>query len=115
MKALEQLSETAGVDAWALVGEDGFVLEAFRRPEVEVGDLFGGLATSVLASARALAEELGKGPLEEVMVEYPEGPVLLVPLKGGAVLMLLLDQVASLGRVRLVLKKVRPAIEEALP
>jgi len=115
VKALERLSETSGVDAWALVGEDGFVLEAYRRPGVEVGDLFGGLATSVLASARAVAEELGRGPLEEVMVEYPEGPVLLVPLKGGAVLMLLLDQVASLGRVRLALKRVLPEVMEALP
>ncbi len=115
MEALKPLSELAGVEAWALLGEDGFVLEAFRRPEVEVGDVLGGLGTSALATARAVAEELGKGPLEEVMVEYPEGPVLMVPTRKGPVLMLLLDEVASLGRVRLVLKKVLPKLEEELP
>jgi len=115
MKALEPLSELQGVEAWALVGEDGFVLEAFRRPEVEVGDLLGGLGASTLATARAVAEELGKGPLEEVMVEYSEGPVLMVPTRKGPVLMLLLDQVSSLGRVRLALKKVLPKLEEELP
>ncbi len=115
MEALKPLSEVQGVEAWALVGEDGFVLEAYRRPEVEVGDLLGGLGASVLATARAVAEELGKGPIEEVMVEYPEGPVLMVPTGKGPVLMVLLDQVASLGRVRIALKRVVPALLEELP
>jgi len=89
MEALKPLSEVQGVRAWALVGEDGFVLEAYRQPEVEVGDLLGGLGASVLATARAVAEEL--------------------------VLLVLLDQVASLGRARLVLKRVLPALKEELP
>ena len=67
------------------------------------------------ATARAVAEELGKGPIEEVMVEYDEGPVLMVPTGKGPVLMVLLDQVASLGRVRLALKRVLPALKEELP
>ncbi len=115
MEALKPLSEVPGVEAWALIGEDGFVLEAFRKPDVKVGDVLGGLGASALATARAVAEELGKGPLEEVMVEYPEGPVLMVPTDKGPVLMLLLDRVGSLGRVRLALKKVLPRLEEELP
>jgi len=115
MEALKPLSEVQGVEAWALVGEDGFVLESFRKPDVEAEELLGGLGASALATARAVAEELGKGPLQEVMVEYSEGPVLMVPTQKGPVLMLLLDQVQSLGRVRLALKKILPQLEEELP
>ncbi len=115
MEALKPLSEVQGVEAWALVGEDGFVLEAYRRPEIEAGDLLGGLGASVLAAARAVAEELGKGPIEEVMVEYEQGPVLMVPTGKGPVLLVLLDQVASLGRVRMAVKRVLTALKEELP
>ncbi len=115
MEALKPLAEEQGVKAWALVGEDGFALEAYRRPDVDAGDLLGGLGASVLAASRAVAEELGKGPVEEVMVEYPEGPVLMVPTGKGPILMILLDEVASLGRVRLALKRVMPKLLEELP
>jgi len=115
VEALKPLSEVEGVMGWALVGEDGFVLEAASQPEVELGEVLGGLGASVLATARAVAEELGKGPLEEVMVEYPEGPVLLVPTGKGPVLLVLLDQVASLGRARLALKKILPELVKELP
>jgi hypothetical protein len=47
------------------------------------------------------------------MVEYPEGALLLVPLPGHH-LLLFLDGVRSLGRVRLALKKALPKLEEAL-
>jgi len=115
VEVLNELSNAPGVEAWALVGEDGFVLESFKRPGVEVGDLLGGLGASVLASARAVAEELGRGPLEEIMVEFPEGPVLMVPVNKGPVLLVLLDALASLGRVRLLLKKLIPKLKEELP
>jgi len=113
-EVLAPLSETPGVEAWVLVGEEGFPLEAFSRSgQRELGAL-AGVASSVLASARAVAEELGRGPLEEVMVEYDLGPVVLLPVRGGAVLVVLLDAIASLGRVRLALKRLIPELKEAL-
>ena len=51
------------------------------------------------------------------MVEYPEGPVLLVPLEVGEssyMLVTLLDSVQSLGRVRFQLKRVVPRLREVL-
>ena len=48
------------------------------------------------------------------MVEYPEGPVLLVPLEGGYLLVVLMDSMQSLGRVRFQLKKSVPRLKEAL-
>ena len=114
---LEQLSEDEGVTAVALVGEDGFVIESVRKEGAADVDFVGGAATSVMASSRALADHLKKGGVEEVMVEYDEGPLLLIPLEAGGAqygLVLLLRNVQDLGRVRFQLKKVRPQIEEAL-
>ncbi len=114
---LEQLASDDGVTAVALVGEDGFVIESVRKEGAADIDFVGGAATSAMASSRALADHLKKGEVEEVMVEYDEGPLLLVPLEAAGTqysLVLLLNHVQNLGRVRFQLKKVRPQIQEAL-
>ncbi len=116
-EVLEELGEVRGVEACALVGEDGFVIEGIQREGVPEVDFLGGAATSAMASARALADHLQRGAVEEVMVEYPEGPVLLVPLEVGEssyMLVTLLDSVQSLGRVRFQLKRVVPRLREVL-
>ncbi|AWR87008.1 roadblock/LC7 domain-containing protein [Meiothermus taiwanensis] len=109
-----ELQATKGVVASALVAEDGFVVESLRAEQAPDIDFLGSAASTALASARALAQELERGEVEEVMVEYPEGPVLLVPLEGGYLLVVLIDSMQSLGRVRFQLKKSIPRLQEAL-
>ena len=111
---LTELQTTKGVLASALVAEDGFVVESARVEQAPDVDFLGGAASTALASARALSQELERGEVEEVMVEYPEGPVLLVPLEGGYLLVVLMDSMQSLGRVRFQLKKSIPRLKEAL-
>ncbi|MCS7058668.1 MAG: roadblock/LC7 domain-containing protein [Meiothermus sp.] len=113
-EVLSELQATKGVLASALVAEDGFVVESTRTERAPDLDFLGGAASTALASARALSQELGRGDVEEVMVEYPEGPVLLVPLEGGYLLVVLMDTMQSLGRVRFQLKKSVPRLKEAL-
>lgn len=113
-ETIGELQATQGVMASALVAEDGFVVESLRSEQAPDIDFLGGAASTALASARALSQELQRGEVEEVMVEYPEGPVLLVPLEGGYLLVVLVDSMQNLGRVRFQLKKSVPRLQEAL-
>lgn len=113
-EVLSELQTAKGVMASALVAEDGFVVESARAEQAPDLDFLGGAASTALASARALSQELDRGEVEEVMVEYPEGPVLLVPMEGGYLLVVLMDSMQSLGRIRLQLKKSVPRLKEAL-
>ncbi|WP_117237449.1 roadblock/LC7 domain-containing protein [Thermus sediminis] len=112
-EALEALKATKGVHVAALLSEDGFVVEEVRKEGAPESSLLSARAATVLGAAKALGQTLGQVGPEEVMVEYPEGALLLVPLPGHH-LLLLLDGVRSLGRVRLTLKRVLPQITEAL-
>lgn len=113
-EVIRELQATQGVVASALVAEDGFVVESLRTEQAPDIDFLGSAASTALASARALSQELERGEVEEVMVEYPEGPILLVPLEGGYLLVVLMDAMQSLGRVRFQLKKSVPRLKEAL-
>ncbi len=116
MDFLNQIAADDSVMAVALVGEDGFIIESVRKEGAAEIDFVGGAATAAMASSRALADHLQKGEVQEVMVEYEEGPLLMVPVSasGAYTLVLLLDSVQSLGRVRFQLKKARAALEEEL-
>lgn len=111
---LAELQTTAGVLASALIAEDGFIVESLRGEQAPDVDFLGGAASTALASARALSQELGRGEVEEVMVEYPQGPLLLVPLERNYLLVVLMDSMQHLGRLRLQLKKSIPRLKEAL-
>lgn len=111
---LSELQTASGVMASALIAEDGFVVESTRGEKAPDLDFLGGAATTALGSARALSQELERGAVEEVMVEYPEGPLLLVPLEGGYLLVVLMDSMQDLGRARFQLKKSVPQLKEAL-
>ncbi|MDM7324819.1 MAG: roadblock/LC7 domain-containing protein [Thermus sp.] len=112
-EVLQELKATKGVRVAALLSEDGFVVEEVREAEAPEASLLSARAATVLGTAKALAQTLDQEAVEEVMVEYPEGALLLVPLSGYH-LLLFLDGVKSLGRVRLALKRALPKLEEAL-
>lgn len=111
---LSELQAVRGVLGSALVAEDGFVVESQKADNAPEIDFIGGAASAALASARALSQELDKGEVEEVMVEYQEGPLVMVPLAGGYLLVVLLDSVQSLGRARFQIKKSVPQLLEVL-
>jgi predicted regulator of Ras-like GTPase activity (Roadblock/LC7/MglB family) len=112
-EALQELKATKGVRVAALLSEDGFVVEEVREEGAPDPSLLSARAATVLGTAKALGQTLGQEGLEEVMVEYPEGVLLLAPLPGHH-LLLFLDGVRSLGRARLALKRALPQITEAL-
>lgn len=114
--ALADLLAVRGVRSAAVASLDGFVLEA-AGPDAGEGDAIAGLVAGALASSRALAELFGDGELRQATIEYERGPVLLAPLPEPArdhVAVLVLDDLAALGRARLALRRVRDALAQAV-
>lgn len=113
--ALERLSEVRGVVSVAVAAADGGLVEGLA-----VGE--GGLAAlqelvpTALASSQALGALVGEGPIEQSLVEYTGGPVLMAPIGthaeagAGHVLVVRLASVDDLGRVRFQLKRMLPGL-----
>jgi predicted regulator of Ras-like GTPase activity (Roadblock/LC7/MglB family) len=112
---LDQVAAIKGVGSAAVVSGEGFLLEGSSNNDVDL-DFVGGLIASGMASSRALASLLGEGEVQQAMIEYDQGPVLLLPLgdadEQGYTVVVTLDDASTLGRVRFHLRRLLPAISE---
>ncbi len=101
-----------GVISAAVVSGEGFIVEEASNSDQDLG-FVGGIIASGLASSNVLADLLGGGNISQVMIEYEEGPVLMVPLEtkeDDYVMLTTLDSIASLGRARFQIRKLLPEI-----
>jgi len=113
-RTIDDLLAVKGVLAAAVVDVSGEVMVAAER-EAPGFDDAGGLIAAALSASRVLGGFLGGG-LEQAVIEYRGGPVVLapVPRSPGAtdpgdvqvVLTLRLASLADLGRVRFQLPRV---------
>lgn len=110
---LDGLLEVEGVVAALVVGRDGFVIEAAAVNTLDT-DSVGAIAASNLAASDAMGEALTLGALDTILIEYEQGPVALTPAGPDAVLAVVGDQNANLGRVRVEMRKVRQAVANQL-
>jgi uncharacterized protein len=113
---LKQVLDIKGITSAAVVSGEGFIVEGASKNDKDLG-FVGGVIASGLASSRVLGELLGEGDISQAMIEYEEGPVLLMPLTSGEegyVMVTMLDSINSLGRARFQLRKVLPEIAQAV-
>lgn len=113
-RVLGDLLEIKGVLAAAVVDVGGEVLAAAEREAPGFASA-GGLVAAALSASRVLGGFLGGG-LEQAVIEYRGGPVVLTPVPGApgstdpgeveVVLTLRLASLADLGRVRFQLPQV---------
>lgn len=119
MSLTERLSDLLairGVESAAVASLDGFVLEALGNASGDA-DALAGRVAGALASSRAVAELFDEGELRQATIEFEKGPVLLVPLPDPAadhVAVVVLDELASLGRVRLALRRMRQDLADGV-
>ncbi len=109
---LDQIAAIKGVGSASVVSGEGFMLEGSSNSEVDL-DLVSGLIATGLASSRALASLLGEEEIQQAMIEYKRGPVLMVPLgetDESYVMVVTLDDANTLGRVRFQLRRLLPEI-----
>lgn len=113
---LERVVAIQGVSSASVVSGEGFIVDGVSNDDRDL-EFVAGLIASSLASSRALAETVGEGAVEQAMIEFDDGPVLLVPLQGeadGFVAVVSLTSTGQLGRVRFQLRRLLPEIADAL-
>ncbi|WP_261663704.1 roadblock/LC7 domain-containing protein [Deinococcus sp. Marseille-Q6407] len=101
---LDSLLEGRGIHAAALYGSDGTSL-------AEAGDVGSGpTIASLLVPARAivqtLQQTLNAQGWNDLLLDLESGPLLLTPGQDGQVLAVAFDDLSSLGRVRLSVRRV---------
>jgi predicted regulator of Ras-like GTPase activity (Roadblock/LC7/MglB family) len=110
---LERFLSVEGVALAAVTGTDGLVIDSTGGTEFDT-EAVGAVATSALGAAQALSEEVTRGRLIQSMVEFERGVVILEPIGELGVLLVLSEDVTNMGRVRLVARRERQALESAL-
>ncbi len=110
---LAEFLKLDGVFAAVVVGRDGIVIESAVSGKVDI-DALGAMASTGMGTAEAMGNELGKGNLNQMMVELEKGPILLSPLARDELIAIVSDNSGNIGRIRYELKKNKERIIAAL-
>lgn len=103
-----------GVRVAVLVGRDGLLIEGIARDGKEDLEAVGAIMTTSLNTAEALGEEILRGSVVGLVMEYEHGLVSVDPLGDFALIVTVFDTAASIGRVRHQVKASHGEILEAL-
>ena len=110
---LDRFLTLAGVTLAMVVGTDGLCIESAGGRDYDI-DAVAAMATTGLGASQALAEEISRGRLVQAMIEFKKGLLLLEPLGDLGILLVLAHQPSSIGQVRLVARRERRALMDAL-
>ena len=112
---LSQVVDIKGVTSAAVVNGEGELIDGVSSDHKDMG-FVSGIIASGMASSRVLADLLGEGDVSQTMIEYEDGPVILMPLgeSGAHVMFATLEDISTLGRVRFQLKKLMPSLANAV-
>ncbi len=110
---LNALVAVQGIEAAVCVGRDGFVIEAAAAAGSDV-DAIGAMVATGLGSAESVGRELNVGGLSQAMMEYDQGVIVMTAIGSDAILAVVAATSASLGNVRLQVRKRRVELEAAL-
>ncbi len=113
-QTLSRFLSIPGVRQAVLVGKDGLMIEGLTRDGKDDMEAVGAITTSSLGAAEALGQEIARGNIVGVIMEYEQGLVSIDPLGDFALLVTLLDNASNIGRVRHLVKASRNEILEAL-
>lgn len=110
---LAGVAELAGVSLTALIDREGALMEVAGGllPEAE---LAGALAACLVESTDGVGRALTQGRLQSLILEYDSGVVVLNAVGTGAMLAVVLDDPAVLGKVRYHVKKALPDLVRAV-
>src|SRR5712691_7082005 len=103
-----------GVRQAILVGRDGLLIEGLTRDGKDDMEAVGAIMTTGLSTAEALGQEISRGPVIGVLMEYENGLVSVDPLGDFALMVTLSDNASNIARVRHLIKTTRNEILEAL-
>jgi len=97
-------TSSTDVEASALVSVDGLIMASALPPDVEE-DRVSAMSAAMLSLGERIAEELGRGTLDQVYIRGGNGYVLLLDVGEEAVLTVLARKDAKLGMLFLDMKR----------
>jgi uncharacterized protein len=103
-----------GVRQAILVGRDGLMIEGMTRDGKGDMEAVGAIMTTGMGAAEALGQEIARGSVVGVLMEYENGLVSVDPLGEFALMVTLSDNASNIARVRHLIKTSRNEILEAL-
>jgi len=113
-QTLSRFLSIPGVWQAILVGRDGLMIEGLTRDGKDDMEAVGAIMTTGLSTAEALGQEISRGSVVGVLMEYENGLVSVDPLGDFALLVTLSENVSNIARVRHLVKTSRNEILEAL-
>jgi len=113
-QVLNRFLSISGVRQALIVGRDGLMIEGSSRDGKGDMEALGAITTTGLSTTEALGQEIARGSVVGVLMEYEHGLVSVDPLSDFALLVTLLDNASNLSRVRHMVKASRNEILEAL-
>lgn len=105
LKSLQ--SESPGIEASALISEDGLMIASALSPDLD-DTRVGGMTATLLSLGTRAATELRRGEVREVIVRGEEGYAVMVSAGRGALVLVLANENSKLG---LIFFDVREAIK----
>ena len=110
---LKQFAAIDGVQWAVLADREGFLLDASGEGAVDP-EIAGALSACMAESSDGLGRELGRGPLQGMILEYEQGMVVLYSVGSAALLAIGLGEPSVLGKVRYYAKKALPELTQAV-
>jgi len=109
---LAEFTAIDGVRLACLAGRDGFLIASQPAGDNAQAEALTAIASSRLVLAESMGEELLQSGLQIGLFEYQDGTIILSPLGQDSFLMLLAEDGANLGWLRLVIRKNAGRLEE---
>ena len=97
------------IQAAAAISVDGLMI-ACSLPEDLAEDIVSAMSAAMLALGERIAQELGRGALDQVFIKGKNGYVLMSAVNDNAVLTVLVGQEAKLGLALLDLRRAAKAL-----
>lgn len=113
-KILRKLqSDSPGLEASALISEDGLMIASALTPELEENRVAGMTATLLNLGTRA-AVELARGEVHEVIIRGDRGYAVMIDAGRGALLLALANESAKLGLIFFDMNEAIRALKKVL-
>jgi predicted regulator of Ras-like GTPase activity (Roadblock/LC7/MglB family)/DNA-binding response OmpR family regulator len=109
---LTEFTKLQGVSAVCLVGRDGFLLDSIATRGIDT-EMIGAIASSGYGASESMGNQLGKGSMRMSMSEFERGPVMFSPVGEDSLIVIIAEQEANLGMIRMKLKKEVQALASA--
>jgi predicted regulator of Ras-like GTPase activity (Roadblock/LC7/MglB family) len=105
--------ESPGIEASALISEDGLVIASALSPDLD-DTRVGGMTATLLSLGSRAAAELRRGEIQEVIVRGDHGYAVMVNAGRGVLVLVLASENTKLGLIFFDLREAIKAINKVL-